>query len=144
MGISVKSASDEAAASADAKQGVSADAFIDSMDEASYIVAKLKKPMGIVFEENEPQIGGVFISSVEAGGNAAESGALQPGDQLVSVGATSVRGMDFDAALDAVRNFKADTVPLLVFRGESQYLYGRLGPSEEWLGPFLAKTAFDE
>ena len=45
----------------------------------------LVKPMGVVFEENDPDTGGVFVASLAPGGAAAAQGDLQVGDQLVAV-----------------------------------------------------------
>ncbi|KAL3909609.1 MAG: hypothetical protein SGARI_002519 [Bacillariaceae sp.] len=57
--------------------------------------------MGIVFEENDSEIGGIFVQSLKEGGAAAVNGNVQAGDQLVSVGTKNVSGMDFDDALEA-------------------------------------------
>eukprot|EP00630_Chrysocystis_fragilis_P003239 CAMPEP_0197386852 /NCGR_PEP_ID=MMETSP1165-20131217/141_1 /TAXON_ID=284809 /ORGANISM="Chrysocystis fragilis, Strain CCMP3189" /LENGTH=248 /DNA_ID=CAMNT_0042912117 /DNA_START=36 /DNA_END=781 /DNA_ORIENTATION=- len=80
------------------------DDFVDSMDEANYVVAELPKPMGIVFEENDPSSGGVFVASLAESGAAAKEGTIQPGDQLVAVGATLAKGVDFDACLAAIQS----------------------------------------
>ena len=64
---------------------------------------ELAKPMGVVFEENEPATGGVFIASFAEGGAAEADGTLQKGDQLVVVADTQVIGRDFDFCLDAIR-----------------------------------------
>merc|ERR1719183_1470028 len=47
-------------------------AFVDSMEPSNYVVVQLTKPMGIVFEENDPSTGGVFVASL-AEGSTAES-----------------------------------------------------------------------
>mmetsp|Transcript_10975 Transcript_10975/g.33901 ORF Transcript_10975/g.33901 Transcript_10975/m.33901 type:complete len:159 (-) Transcript_10975:728-1204(-) len=47
------------------------DDFVDSMDEGNYVAVSLSKPMGIVFEENDPSTGGVFVASLADGGAAA-------------------------------------------------------------------------
>merc|ERR1712085_13778 len=44
--------------------------FIDSMDEANYFTAQVDKPMGVVFEENDEDDGGIFVLSIKEGGNA--------------------------------------------------------------------------
>ena len=94
---------------AEAASGDSAaDSFVDSMDEGNYVTVSLSKPMGVVFEENEPDTGGVFVASLAAGGAAATDGTLVEGDQLVIVGDTLVTGRDFDACLDVIRNSAGD------------------------------------
>jgi hypothetical protein len=45
----------------------------------------LMKPMGVVFEENDPSTGGVFVASLAPGGAAEKQGQLRVGDQLVAV-----------------------------------------------------------
>merc|ERR1719506_2221630 len=66
--------------------------FVDSMDEANYVTVALPKPMGIVFEENDPSSGGVFVASLADAGAAATDARLEPGDQLVAVGAMLCKG----------------------------------------------------
>ena len=62
---------------AEAASGDSAaDSFVDSMDEGNYVSVSLSKPMGVIFEENEPDTGGVFVASLAAGGAAATDGTL--------------------------------------------------------------------
>ena len=38
--------------------------FVDSMDETQYVTVELGKPMGIVFEENDDDFGGIFVQSL--------------------------------------------------------------------------------
>ena len=103
LGVDVSNKNDEIlAASADGGAAAGAE-FIDSMDEANYVALELAKPMGVVFEENEPATGGVFIASFAEGGAAEADGTLQKGDQLVVVADTQVIGRDFDFCLDAIR-----------------------------------------
>ena len=56
------------------------DDFVDSMDESNYVFVYLPKPMGIVFEENDPGTGGVFVASLAEGGAAAADASLKAGD----------------------------------------------------------------
>mmetsp|Transcript_25529 Transcript_25529/g.47578 ORF Transcript_25529/g.47578 Transcript_25529/m.47578 type:complete len:207 (-) Transcript_25529:193-813(-) len=132
MGWSVVSenASSDSAAPAD---------FVDSMDEKNYVAVELPKPMGIVFEENDSEYGGIFVQSLKDGGVAAENGVLQPGDQLVSVGTKDVSGMDFDDALGAIIESEGETTKLTLFRGSAKQFYGPTGPSKEWLSAFCEK-----
>jgi hypothetical protein len=37
------------------------------MDESNYVAVELKKPMGIVFEENDSEFGGIFVQSLKEG-----------------------------------------------------------------------------
>ena len=41
--------------------------------------------MGVVFEENDPATGGVFVASLAPDGKAAQEGSLKPGDQLAAI-----------------------------------------------------------
>jgi len=43
----------------------------------SYFQVSLTKPMGVVFEENDPAIGGVFVASLAADGAAATEGTIK-------------------------------------------------------------------
>ena len=52
--------------------------FVDSMEEKNYFATSLTKPMGIVFEENDKEVGGIFVLS-------EQDGTVKPGDQLVAV-----------------------------------------------------------
>jgi len=54
--------------------------FVDSMDASNYILLSLPKPMGIVFEENDDTIGGIFAFELSEGSIAATEGTVQPGD----------------------------------------------------------------
>mmetsp|Transcript_17292 Transcript_17292/g.23821 ORF Transcript_17292/g.23821 Transcript_17292/m.23821 type:complete len:208 (-) Transcript_17292:273-896(-) len=133
MGWSVKS-EDEMQASGTAAPSD----FIDSMDEANYVSVELEKPMGIVFEENDEEFGGIFILSLTEGGIADKDGGLQPGDQLVSVGPNKVAGMAFDDALGAIIDSEAEKTKLILFRGNAKNLYGPTGASQEWLTDYIA------
>ncbi|KAG7348172.1 PDZ domain containing protein [Nitzschia inconspicua] len=113
--------------------------FVDSMDEKNYVGVELTKPMGIVFEENDSEYGGIFVQSLKEGGVAAENGKLQPGDQLVAVGTKNVSGMDFDDALGAIIESEGDSTKLTLFRGTAKQFYGPTGPSKEWLSAFCEK-----
>merc|ERR1719238_1291442 len=140
LGVDVSNKNDEVLAAAAAEGGAAAAAeFIDSMDEANYVSLELVKPMGVVFEENEPATGGVFVASFAEGGAAEADGTLQKGDQLVVVADTQVLGRDFDTCLDVIRESEAPTTRLVVFRGSSKFLYGNLGPSTEWLQGYMSK-----
>lgn len=114
--------------------------FVDAMDEANYIAVELTKPMGIVFEENDADYGGIYIQSLKPDGVAAKNGALQVGDQLVAVNAVKVSGMPFDEALGTIVDAtEGDTTKLLLFRGGAKQFYGPTGVGKEWLDEFIAK-----
>mmetsp|Transcript_17449 Transcript_17449/g.22725 ORF Transcript_17449/g.22725 Transcript_17449/m.22725 type:complete len:196 (-) Transcript_17449:130-717(-) len=113
------------------------DDFVDSMDESNYFVVRISKPMGIVFEENDPTSGGVFVASLADDGAAATDGTILPGDQLVAVGPTLCKGCDFDSCLSAIQDSTDDNVKLVFFRGGPSSLYGNLGASDEWMNQFM-------
>merc|ERR1712025_623176 len=56
------------------KQAAAPADFIDSMDEKNYVGVSLKKPMGIVFEENDAEFGGIFVQTITDDGEAAKNG----------------------------------------------------------------------
>ena len=109
------------------------------MDEKNYVAVELEKPMGIIFEENDSQYGGIFVQSLKEGGIAAANGLLQPGDQLIVVGTKNVSGLDFDDALGAIIDSTDAKTKLTLFRGTAKQFYGPTGPSKEWLSNFCQK-----
>jgi len=111
--------------------------FVDSMDTKNYVTAILSKPMGIVFEENDSDFGGIFVLEINEGSSAAIDGTIRPGDQLVSVGDNKVSGLQFEEALGTIINSKDAKVKLTFFRGSSKFLYGPAGASQEWLNEFI-------
>mmetsp|Transcript_31148 Transcript_31148/g.62050 ORF Transcript_31148/g.62050 Transcript_31148/m.62050 type:complete len:206 (-) Transcript_31148:428-1045(-) len=112
--------------------------FVDSMDAANYVTTALTKPMGIVFEENDSKIGGIFVLEINEGSSAAADGKIKPGDQLVAVGSKKVSGLQFEDALGAIIDSEEEKTKLTFFRGPSQFLYGPAGASQEWLDEFIA------
>lgn len=114
--------------------------FVDSMDTSNYVSVELTKPMGIVFEENDAEFGGIFVQSLKEGGVAEENGNLKEGDQLVIVGTKDVSGLDFDDALGAIIDSPEEKVKLTLFRGTGKQFYGPTGPSKEWLAEFCEKA----
>jgi hypothetical protein len=115
------------------------DNFVDSMDEANYIVVDIPKPMGIVFEENDPKVGGVFVASLTEDGAASADATLKPGDQLVAIANANYKGADFDTCVGAIGKATEDKIRLVFFRGPKDSLYGNLGASDEWMNEFIAK-----
>ena len=113
--------------------------FVDSMDVKNYIGVSLAKPMGIVFEENDSEFGGIFVQSVSEDGAAAKCGLLKTGDQLVAVGTKNVAGLDFDDALAAIIESESEFTNLSLFRGTAKQFYGPTGPSKDWLSEFCEK-----
>jgi hypothetical protein len=112
--------------------------FVDSMDPANYVAVELQKPMGIVFEENEEQYAGIYVTELQEGGFAANKGILEKGDQLVAVGDKKVTGLIFEDALDTiVASPEETTTKLLLFRGSAKQLYGPTGASQDWLDEFI-------
>jgi len=115
--------------------------FVDSMDGANYVRVVLTKPMGIVFEENDEEVGGIFVQAVSEGGAADKSGEIKMGDQLVAVGSKKVSGMAFDEALGTIVDSDEDPIPLLIFRGTSNQFYGPTGASQAWLDEFITEKS---
>lgn len=113
--------------------------FVDSMDVVNYITVPLEKPMGIVFEENEEENGGIFILSLKEGGAAELSGNLKAGDQLVAVNDVKVSGKPFDDALGAIVDAETEKTQLTFFRGNEKQLYGPTGASQEWLDELISE-----
>lgn len=111
--------------------------FVDSMDTSNYVAANLAKPMGIVFEENDSDFGGIFVLEINEGSSAAADGTIRPGDQLVSVGDKKVSGLQFEEALGTIINSKDSKVTLTFFRGPAKFLYGPAGASQDWLNDFI-------
>jgi PDZ domain len=109
------------------------------MDETNYVSVELPKPMGIVFEENDSDFGGVFVQSLKEDGVAQKNGVLQEGDQLVAVNIEKVSGLSFDDALEKIVEAQGPTTKLILFRGKAKQLYGPTGASQAWLEAFIAK-----
>ena len=114
------------------------DTFVDSMDPINYVQVKLQKPMGIIFEENEGKVGGIFVVSLKEGGIAEKNGHIKAGDQLVAVNDSKVAGMTFDEALGTIVATETPETKLILFRGSAQQLYGPLGASKAWLDEFVS------
>ena len=113
---------------------------MDPMDVNSYISVCLSKPIGILFEENTPEYGGVYIANINKGCSAAADGSIRRGYQLIAVGNKRVSGLDFDEAVikPIVDKVEAD-VMLVFFKGTAECLYGSTSlVSEEWLDNFTA------
>lgn len=113
---------------------------MDPMDVNSYISVCLSKPIGILFEENIPEYGGVYIANINKGCSAAADGSIRRGYQLIAVGDKRVSGLDFDEAVikPIVDKVEAD-VMLVFFKGTAESLYGSTSlVSEEWLDNFTA------
>lgn len=107
------------------------------MDASNYISTSLGKPMGIVFEENDSEFGGIFVLEISEGSSAEADGSVRPGDQLVSVGGKKVTGLPFEEALGAIIESTDEKVGLKFFRGPAKFLYGPAGASQEWLDEFI-------
>lgn len=111
--------------------------FIDSMDAKNYITVALAKPMGIVFEENDSDLGGIFAYEISEGSSADTDGTVRRCDQLVAVGSTKVSGLKFEEALGAIIDSADEKTKLVLFRGPAKFLYGPAGASQEWLDEFI-------
>lgn len=115
--------------------------FVDSMDAANYVSAQLPKPMGIVFEENDEEFGGIFVLSLSEDGAAEKEGSIKPGDQLVAVNDKKVAGLTFDEALGCIIEASTEKTKLTFFRGNEKQLYGPTGASKEWLDEYIASVS---
>jgi PDZ domain len=112
--------------------------YVDSMDVSNYVFVELNKPMGIIFEENDADFGGIFVHSLKENGVAA-SLPIQVGDQLVAVQKQKVCGLPFDEALNAITTSPEDVkIQLIFFRGRASQFYGPTGASQEWLNELIA------
>jgi hypothetical protein len=116
--------------------------YVDSMDVKNYVYVELSKPMGIVFEENDADYGGVFVHSLKENGAAASitdvASKIDIGDQLVAVQQQKVSGLPFDEALGTITATSDKKVKLILFRGRAAQLYGPTGASQEWLDELIA------
>lgn len=112
--------------------------FVDSMSDRNYVKVNLPKPMGVVFEENDPTVGGVFAASIMPDMAAHKTGKLQAGDQLVAVGDQDVLGLLFDDALSYITSTEGN-VDLVFFRGGLQNLYGPRAPTTQWFSEFMER-----
>jgi C-terminal processing protease CtpA/Prc len=116
--------------------------YVDSMNVSNYAFVELSKPMGIVFEENDADYGGIFVHSLKANGAAAAlsetTTPIQIGDQLVAVQQQKVSGLPFDEALSAITETSdKENVQLILFRGRASQFYGPTGASQEWLDELI-------
>ena len=83
----------------------------------STVEVKLSKPMGIIFEENDPaKGGGIYVFEVADGGNAASLGTINLGDVLLSVDGKSAAGLDFDSAMQILIDAPESDVTLAFSR----------------------------
>mmetsp|Transcript_3281 Transcript_3281/g.4605 ORF Transcript_3281/g.4605 Transcript_3281/m.4605 type:complete len:215 (+) Transcript_3281:134-778(+) len=112
--------------------------FVDSMDSMNYVAVSLEKPMGIIFEENDDDFGGIFVLSLKEGGVAEENGVLKPGDQLIAVNDKKVSGLSFDDALGTIVESESKETKLTLFRGTADQFYGPTGASQEWVDEFIS------
>ncbi|CAM9325609.1 unnamed protein product [Ascophyllum nodosum] len=77
----------------------------------------IKKPMGIVLEENGSGFGGLRVKEVNPGGSAEASGNVRVGDQIINIQGENVKGIDFDEGMRKLVAAPEDGVALELFRG---------------------------
>ena len=113
---------------------------LDPMSEDSYISVRLTKPIGIRFEENYSNFGGVFVADINSEFSCS---SIRRGYQLVAVGEKRVSGMDFDqAVMEPIVDNVEEDVMLVLFKGSAECLYDKTsGASEEWLDSFVEMNA---
>jgi cyclophilin family peptidyl-prolyl cis-trans isomerase len=80
------------------------------------IEVSLTKPMGLVFEENDPRLGGIYIAEVTPPHFRKFGITLTEGDQLVAVGGVSAKGLCFDDAMALLLD-SPSPAPLTFSRG---------------------------
>ncbi|CAM9547903.1 unnamed protein product, partial [Ectocarpus sp. 8 AP-2014] len=93
------------------------------MAESEKLDVSLKKPMGLVLEENVGGFGGLRVKEVADGGSAQEDGTVRVGDQLLEVQGENVKGIDFDEGMKKLMEAPEDGVKLKLFRGLTADLY---------------------
>ncbi|CEM04295.1 unnamed protein product [Vitrella brassicaformis CCMP3155] len=100
------------------------------------MMIELQKPLGI--EWNQDEFGNVYVRKLTPGGNADQSGAIKPGNQLLMVSAAwgdemwSTKGSGVNMVETAIRN-RAQPPVRLVFAT----------PKGQTTGPAVAKTKSD-
>jgi PDZ domain len=107
------------------------------MDASNYVIVELPKPMGIVFEENDADHGGIFVQSIKEDGAAFQVGGIREGDQLIAVNTNKVSGLSFDDALGAIVESPGTSTKLTLFRGSAKQFYGPTGASQKWVDEFV-------
>lgn len=112
--------------------------FLDAMDGVNYVSVELPKPMGIIFEENDSEFGGIFVQSLKEGGAAGVDDLVKVTDQLIAVEDDDVSGMPFEDALNKVVESTGGTTKLILFRGTAKQFYGPTGASKAWVTEFIA------
>lgn len=95
--------------------------------------------MGIIFEANSRQIGGIFVGSFSPGGVAAKHGRIKIGDQLVGIGSEPVKGQDFDGCVARFNADNGQAVRLTLFRGKAADLYTGELP-DGWLDGLMVRV----
>lgn len=81
---------------------------------------RLRKPLGIVFEEIEMGKG-LYVKELVTGGNAASQGDVKEGDVLVGITAVKVVGAKYERRLIPARNFDFDTMVGAVESNDSRF-----------------------
>ena len=74
---------------------------------------ELTRPMGIVFEENEPAKGGVYIAELQPSHLRKFGAVLNEGDQLVAVGGDNAEGLSFEDAMGLLIHAEEDVLGLV-------------------------------
>lgn len=95
-------------------------ARIEDFEDIGYTV-KVKKPLGVVFEENSQPYGGLRVVDIEIGSEGGRVG-MKYGDQLLAVNGEICIGDDFDTAMGLMKK-SPDNMELLLFKGPPKNLY---------------------
>jgi hypothetical protein len=87
---------------------------LGTLSDIGYEVT-VDKPLGVVFGENRAPFNGLVVDSIQEGSNG-EAAGFKVGDQLMAVNGQSVIGVDFDDAMDALKNAESP-VELRLYKG---------------------------
>lgn len=74
-----------------------------SFDDGDQLLVSAQKPLGIILEEREDEMG-CFVASLVPNGNAALAGVIQEGDLLVAVQNADVGRADFEEVMSRIAN----------------------------------------
>jgi len=85
------------------------------------IEVTLPRPLGIAFEEVDAGQGGVLVTELVEGGNAAADGSIHPGDILVAVTACKQFGPRSERKLLPARELDFDTIMGAIGSNEPRY-----------------------
>jgi hypothetical protein len=86
-----------------------------------WVEVALRTPLGIKFEENDAKNSGVYVLDLVEDGNAAKSGLIAPGDQLVGVTGVRIMGGKYERIMCDCRKWDFDTVVDAITSNEPKF-----------------------